>query len=920
VAEADAVGAGSSVAPPASNSLPTGSPTTTQAAQSNLATPSLPVSSPGTTGSGGGGSALAPGASPLAPGATPTEATHLLASPTGCASVVAAGSGNSADGAVLPLRPLSLASLRWRPPRRVRMRVSVKDSGRGLSATELPLLFEPYVQFKSGEQQQGKGTGLGLNISKSLVELHGGTIGVASTGVPGEGCEFWFEVPLEVVPASESRTRSAQNSPPQHAPASASRSASLRRHRTSQDFSAQLLQSPHAQQQQSLSQLFAAESAGAGANAGRDGLRIWHSPRTAGRTLAAAAAAAAAATGGVAPQSQQGSPSMHGRRFGSLAPSNSGVFSNSSHATSSSLGGGLVTSAAAELAATRFAAQLQAESDSQWPELYQSSSSSSSSAAFSTNSTATTPTLMQRVLIARGLDANVGSGAAGPTAAVAVTSPSSLGLLHPPSSSTNNSSSLQVERASLVPIVPQGGDTKSSLQYMSQLSFLNELAIQGHHVSSSASPPGSAASAVAAGARTLPGGTSSYHARNRSRSSLLGAPRSGHGSGSASLRTSPLQKYRAHVLSSIPYGVGYDQQNSSVASLFTPPEAGSSSSQAALAASLVAAESDASLPRALTSMNPLPASTPASSPLQQPGVLLAQRAASNGTAAPSAVTVGAAGAPAAPVSSSGADASAAGVRSSLLSPETPIALEQGAQPGVFSTSPFMQAQRQLYDMGDNQQAANAVGASGGVAGTPLVSPLASSVAPVDSPAAAAAAASPAAKPRPRILVVEDSVPNRKLLVMLLRALKCDAVGVEDGLQAVAEFDEAAGASLEALQARLKQRSSDPHANHPQSKGSQYALVLIDGNMPVLDGIEATKAIRALGWRVPIVAVTGNALTEDTENFLEAGADFLLAKPVQRAALEQVLLNFIPGFESTHSVAQVAIAKARQNANKGIPQS
>ena len=75
----------------------------------------------------------------------------------------------------------------WSEPRRVLIRVSVTDSGRGLSADELPLLFRPYVQFQSGEQQQGKGTGLGLNISKSLVELHGGTIGVESAGVPGEG-------------------------------------------------------------------------------------------------------------------------------------------------------------------------------------------------------------------------------------------------------------------------------------------------------------------------------------------------------------------------------------------------------------------------------------------------------------------------------------------------------------------------------------------------------------------------------------------------------------------------------------------------------------------------------------------------------------------------------------------------------------
>jgi len=107
-----------------------------------------------------------------------------------------------------------------------------------------------------------------------------------------------------------------------------------------------------------------------------------------------------------------------------------------------------------------------------------------------------------------------------------------------------------------------------------------------------------------------------------------------------------------------------------------------------------------------------------------------------------------------------------------------------------------------------------------------------------------------------VLVVEDSVPNRKLLIMLLRALKCDAVGAEDGLQAIAAFDPEAGASLAALQARLDQCSSSSSAPPPQGSGSEFALVLIDGNMPVLDGVAATKALRALGWSTPIVAVTG----------------------------------------------------------------
>jgi len=54
-------------------------------------------------------------------------------------------------------------------------------------------------QFSAGKLQAGKGTGLGLSIAKRLVELHGGTIGCSST--LGQGSEFFFCVPCEVVPA-----------------------------------------------------------------------------------------------------------------------------------------------------------------------------------------------------------------------------------------------------------------------------------------------------------------------------------------------------------------------------------------------------------------------------------------------------------------------------------------------------------------------------------------------------------------------------------------------------------------------------------------------------------------------------------------------------------------------------------------------
>jgi len=72
-----------------------------------------------------------------------------------------------------------------------RLRVSVRDSGAGLSPEMLTQLFEPFNRL-GRESSREEGTGIGLVMSKRLVELMGGTIGVAST--VGSGSVFWFEL------------------------------------------------------------------------------------------------------------------------------------------------------------------------------------------------------------------------------------------------------------------------------------------------------------------------------------------------------------------------------------------------------------------------------------------------------------------------------------------------------------------------------------------------------------------------------------------------------------------------------------------------------------------------------------------------------------------------------------------------------
>jgi len=135
------------------------------------------------------------------------------------------------------------------------------------------------------------------------------------------------------------------------------------------------------------------------------------------------------------------------------------------------------------------------------------------------------------------------------------------------------------------------------------------------------------------------------------------------------------------------------------------------------------------------------------------------------------------------------------------------------------------------------------------------------------PQSAAAPDAPTAAAPLRVLVAEDNPVNVVLAEAMLRHLGHAPESVPNGREA-----------LRVLQAE------------------RWDVVLMDMQMPELDGPGATRAIRALDGpqaRVPIVAMTANALPEDRQHCLDVGMDDYLAKPLDLAALQAVLARFGP---------------------------
>jgi signal transduction histidine kinase/CheY-like chemotaxis protein/HPt (histidine-containing phosphotransfer) domain-containing protein len=126
--------------------------------------------------------------------------------------------------------------------------------------------------------------------------------------------------------------------------------------------------------------------------------------------------------------------------------------------------------------------------------------------------------------------------------------------------------------------------------------------------------------------------------------------------------------------------------------------------------------------------------------------------------------------------------------------------------------------------------------------------------------------------------------------------------------------------LEGLGLRVDVAMSGPDAIDAVLTGD-YALVLMDCQMPEMDGYEATRQIRARqqGARVPIVAFTAHALAEEREKVRQAGMDDFLLKPLELPALEQVLSRHLPPAPASElRVSRAPAAPASKPAARAEP--
>ena len=140
-----------------------------------------------------------------------------------------------------------------------------------------------------------------------------------------------------------------------------------------------------------------------------------------------------------------------------------------------------------------------------------------------------------------------------------------------------------------------------------------------------------------------------------------------------------------------------------------------------------------------------------------------------------------------------------------------------------------------------------------------------------------------------VLVVDDGADNRRLISAFLNKSGAKVTLCENGLMA-----------YELLMAEREKES--------KAADDPIDLVLMDMQMPVMDGYQATRKLRQSDYLKPVIAITANAMKKDRDKCLEAGCDDYLTKPINRTALVETVAAYVNQTKPTKVIGDKAIVK------------
>ncbi len=168
---------------------------------------------------------------------------------------------------------------------------------------------------------------------------------------------------------------------------------------------------------------------------------------------------------------------------------------------------------------------------------------------------------------------------------------------------------------------------------------------------------------------------------------------------------------------------------------------------------------------------------------------------------------------------------------------------------------------------------------GPLEGVALVEPTSEAIA---APTPKAASQTPLPQLNCRVLLAEDGLDNQRFISFLLRKTGAEVTTVVNGQKAV----EMALATFPGW----GRRHDDPR--------DPFDVILMDMQMPVMDGYEATRRLRNEGYAGPIIALTAHAMADDRQKCLDAGCDGYATKPIDRATLLKTIVDALQRHRSS----------------------